>query len=111
MDPRVRGAQLEAIARLNQITGSYGSRYISLVQINFIEREEQLVIFHIFQFFSYFQGKNDEACLAVLNNYYKDGIVWHDIACYHKKPFVCEDSDDLIRFMEQTNPGIVIKRS
>lgn len=54
-------------------------------------------------------GKNDEACLAVLNNYYEDGIVWHDIACYHKKPFVCEDSDDLIRFMEQTNPGLALR--
>ena len=44
-------------------------------------------------------GENDEACLAVLNNYYKDGIAWHDIACYHKKPFVCEDSDELLKYM------------
>ena len=50
-------------------------------------------------------GQNDEACLAVLNNYYKDGVTWHDIACYHKKPFVCEDSDELIEFMRQTNPN------
>lgn len=49
-------------------------------------------------------GKNDEACIAVLNNYYKDGIVWHDIACYHKKPFVCEDSDELLEYMRQSNP-------
>ena len=49
-------------------------------------------------------GENDEACLAVLNNYYKDGIVWHDIACYHKKPFVCEDSDDLLEYMRQNHP-------
>jgi len=54
-------------------------------------------------------GLNDEACLAVLNNYYEDGIVWHDIACYHKKPFVCEDSDELIKFMEQTNPGLALR--
>jgi len=50
-------------------------------------------------------GKNDEACLAVLNNYYKDGIVWHDIACYHKKSFVCEDSDQLLEYMRQTHPN------
>ena len=24
----------------------------------------------------------DEACLAVLNNKYQDGIKWHDVACY-----------------------------
>ena len=24
----------------------------------------------------------DEACLAVLNNKYNDGIQWHDSACY-----------------------------
>jgi len=49
-------------------------------------------------------GQNDEACLAVLNNYYTDGVVWHDIACYHKKPFVCEDSDELLEYMRQAHP-------
>jgi len=37
-----------------------------------------------------------ESCMGVLNNIYKDGIKWHDIACYHKKPFVCEDADNLL---------------
>ena len=60
--------------------------------------------------FKYFlQGRNDEACLAFLNNFYGDGVVWHDIACYHKKPFVCEDDDNLIKFIEQSNPGITLK--
>lgn len=31
-----------------------------------------------------------EACLGILNNFYADGIKWHDVACYHKKPTVCE---------------------
>ncbi|XP_037801890.1 C-type lectin domain family 4 member F-like [Penaeus monodon] len=31
-----------------------------------------------------------EFCLAVLNNFYNDGIRWHDVACYHEKPIVCE---------------------
>ena len=52
------------------------------------------------------QGRNDEACLAMLNNFYGDGVVWHDNACYHKKPFVCEDNDSLIKFIEQSNPGV-----
>ena len=26
-------------------------------------------------------GGEDEACLAVLNNFYGDGIKWHDVAC------------------------------
>ena len=34
------------------------------------------------------EGRED--CLAVLNNFYRDGIRWHDIACRHKKPIVCE---------------------
>ncbi|ODM90101.1 L-selectin [Orchesella cincta] len=38
----------------------------------------------------------DEGCLAILNNFYNDGIKWHDAACHHKKYFVCEDSDDLL---------------
>ena len=37
-------------------------------------------------------GGEDEACLAVLNNFYGDGIKWHDVACHHEKPIVCEDT-------------------
>ncbi|XP_066959234.1 uncharacterized protein [Macrobrachium rosenbergii] len=31
-----------------------------------------------------------EFCLAVLNNFYQDGITWHDVACHHLKPIICE---------------------
>jgi len=31
-----------------------------------------------------------EVCLGVLNNFYADGIKWHDVACHHKKPTICE---------------------
>jgi len=34
--------------------------------------------------------RSGENCLAVLNNFYQDGIKWHDVACSHTKPFVCE---------------------
>jgi len=47
-----------------------------------------------------------EACMGVLNDIYTDGIKWHDIACYHTKPFVCEDSDQLLEFIEASNPDI-----
>ena len=50
------------------------------------------------------EGEQDEACIAVLNNFYGDGAVWHDIACYHKKWFICEDSDKLMEFARQTSP-------
>ena len=50
------------------------------------------------------EGKHDEACIAMLNNFYADGAVWHDIACYHKKWFVCEDSDSLMDFARTTSP-------
>jgi len=46
----------------------------------------------------------DEACIAILNNFYNDGIVWHDVACHHVKPWVCEDSDELLRFARFTYP-------
>lgn len=47
-----------------------------------------------------------EACLAVLNNVYKDGINWHDVACYHPKTTICEDSDELLKYVRATNPGL-----
>lgn len=43
-------------------------------------------------------GKN-ESCLAVLHNVYDDGIKFHDVACYHKKAFICEDSDELLKLV------------
>jgi len=44
------------------------------------------------------QGGNDEACIAILNNFYKDGVVWHDIECSHKKPVICQESKELLEF-------------
>jgi len=35
----------------------------------------------------------DEACLAVLNNRYKDGVQWHDMPCYFRSKIICEDSE------------------
>merc|ERR1719414_2847587 len=54
------------------------------------------------------QGGEDEACLAVLNNFYGDGIKWHDVACHHEKPIVCEDTEGHLNFARQTFPNIQI---
>lgn len=32
----------------------------------------------------------NEICIGVLNNFYADGIKWHDVSCHHKKPTICE---------------------
>ena len=32
-----------------------------------------------------------EKCVAVLNDWYDDGVAWHDIECEDKMPFICED--------------------
>merc|ERR1711874_237262 len=37
-----------------------------------------------------------EACLAVFNDVYDDGVAWHDAACYHKKMFLCEDVEEFL---------------
>ncbi|XP_050723168.1 L-selectin-like [Eriocheir sinensis] len=34
--------------------------------------------------------EGNEDCLAVLDNIYNDGLKWHDVACSHRKPTVCE---------------------
>jgi len=36
------------------------------------------------------QPETGGECLAVLNNVYNDGVKWHDVACHHKKPTICE---------------------
>jgi len=34
--------------------------------------------------------EGNEFCLAVLNNFYNDGVRFHDVACHHNKPIICE---------------------
>ncbi|ROT75937.1 mannose-binding protein [Penaeus vannamei] len=34
-----------------------------------------------------------ENCVAVLNDFYDDGVRWHDIACHHEKSIICERDD------------------
>jgi hypothetical protein len=54
----------------------------------------------------FYLNNSTEACLGLLNDIYKDGIKWHDIACYHTKPFICEDSDKLLNYVRNTNKDI-----
>jgi len=43
-----------------------------------------------------------ESCLAVLNSVYKKGdTAWHDIACYHSKYVICEDSPPLLKYIRE----------
>jgi len=54
------------------------------------------------------QEWHDEACMAVLNNKYNDGVKWHDKACHFRAMIICEDSDALIQRALTENPGQVI---
>jgi len=54
------------------------------------------------------QEFHDEACLAALNNHYRDGIAWHDVACHFRSVIVCEDSDQLISLVESQH-GVDVK--
>ena len=46
------------------------------------------------------------ALIYIRIDYFQDGIKWHDVACYHTKPFICEDSDKLLQYVRDTNEGI-----
>lgn len=46
------------------------------------------------------EGGEDEACIAILNNFYADGIKWHDVNCSHRKPIICEEIPELLDFVE-----------
>jgi len=54
------------------------------------------------------QEWHDEACMAVLNNHFNDGVKWHDVACHMRAMIVCEDSDALLQRAIQENPGQAI---
>ena len=44
--------------------------------------------------------------MGLLNDIYEDGVKWHDIACYHTKPFICEDSDKLLEYVQTVSPDL-----
>ena len=45
---------------------------------------------------------------SVYNNWYNDGVEWHDAACYRTKQFVCEDSEKMINFLRRRRPNAVV---
>jgi len=47
--------------------------------------------------------KQEESCLALATNLWQDETVWNDIACYHEKPWICEDNPKLLRTAQETN--------
>ena len=53
-------------------------------------------------------GVTVEACLSINNDWYDDGVAWHDTACYHKKPFICEDSEPMMRKARNLSPNIIL---
>ena len=46
--------------------------------------------------------------IPVQNDWYSDGVEWHDTACYRTKQFVCEDSDKMVNFLRKKHPNAVI---
>ena len=34
----------------------------------------------------------------LISQYFQDGVVWHDIECRHKKPVICQESQELLDF-------------
>ena len=39
----------------------------------------------------------EESCLALATGLWQQETVWNDIACYHEKEWICEDSDILLK--------------
>merc|ERR1712141_532879 len=51
----------------------------------------------------------DEACLAVLNNKYRDGIQWHDEPCFFRSKIICEDSElQMTRIEKESGVDVTI---
>jgi len=54
-------------------------------------------------------GFGEQACAAVLDNVFNDGLTWHDTKCNDRRHIVCEDLPvGNINFVRQQNPGVNI---
>lgn len=50
-----------------------------------------------------------EACLAVFRDVYEPEVGWNDVACYQEYPVLCEDNDELLKYVQYTNPELKSK--
>ena len=48
--------------------------------------------------------------ISVQNNWYNDGVEWHDAACYRTKQFICEDSDTMVRLAVSSHPNARLRK-
>jgi len=54
-------------------------------------------------------GFGEEACAALLDNAFNDGLKWHDTKCNDRRHIICEDLPvGNINFVRQKNPDVVI---
>jgi len=54
-------------------------------------------------------GFGNQACMALLDNFFNDGLKWHDTKCNDRRHIVCEDLPvGNINFVRQQNPNVVI---
>jgi len=54
-------------------------------------------------------GFGDQACTALLDNFFNDGLSWHDTKCNDRRHIICEDLPvGNINFVRQQNPGVTI---
>jgi len=54
-------------------------------------------------------GFGNQACMALLDNFFNDGLSWHDTKCNDRRHIVCEDLPvGNINFVRQQNPDVFI---
>merc|ERR1711874_799065 len=54
-------------------------------------------------------GFGEQACTALLDNFFNDGLSWHDTKCNDRRQIICEDLPvGNINFVRQQNPGVTI---
>ncbi|XP_023343172.1 uncharacterized protein LOC111712710 isoform X1 [Eurytemora carolleeae] len=54
-------------------------------------------------------GFGEQACMGLLDDFFGDGLAWHDTKCNDRRLIICEDlPKGNINFVRQQNPGVVI---
>jgi hypothetical protein len=54
-------------------------------------------------------GFGNQACAALVDNKFNDGLAWHDTKCNDRRQIICEDLPrGNIQFVRQQNPGVKI---
>ena len=99
---------------LLSLSKSFDWSFLSILKKNWLKKWRILIFFLLFSLKFHkiirFSSQHDVGkfitIFCFLDKLLRAILLFSPSACYHEKPFICEDSDELLNYVAATNPGL-----